>query len=636
MFCKNCGNEILENQVFCTKCGAEVEEAVEEANALPEAEVIAETEDVPEMETVESFNVIASDEGEISEPTLPAKKKKTGLIIGLASAAVVVVLAVLAAFNFNFVKGYAVKTFGSDTDYLRFVEEQSVSKSVNAITEAYAVVIEEKEESSKTVKLQPKLSQSAQELIGENLAGETDLDWINELSLSATGELDGDKAAANLALALSNSDILKFDAIVDAKEQVFYFALSNLNDKFIKEDITLDDAIEGGDGELAKIMEALDDPEFKKALPSEKALNELLTKYADIIINKLEAVGTSTKYLTVGELTGEFTVIEYEITEEDALAIAEEILKTAKEDAELKEIIESVCGYLAEKEIIDPDIDYYDEFKEIIEEGLDSIEEAMDKADDDEPIILKTFVNSKHEVCGRTVEIDGEEIITNITVQKGTKFAIEAENEEFKIEGSGEVKGGKLIGEYTVRVDGKAYLDLIIEDADLGKLKDNKFDGTIRIEFSDTLIEEMVDSDFTDLMEEYDFTLELKAEVEDKSSKHEINILSKGELFVGFDITTAIAQSDGEITVPTEAIDSTDYEALTKWAESLDTDKVLDMLRDKGVDEEIVSIAESFLVSFKSSLDFDASDDYYGESLDDMYGGSMDDVYGDTENVFVY
>ncbi len=630
MFCKKCGNEILENQAFCTQCGAEVEAEVEEASALPETEVVAETE------VVENFEVNVVDEGETSEPTPPTKKKKTGLIVGLASAAVVVVLAVLVAFNFNFVKGVAVKTFGSDTDYLCFVEEQSVSESINAITEAYAVVVEEKEESAKTVKLQPKLSQSAQELIGENLTGETDLDWINKLSLSATGELDGDKLAANLALALSDTELLKLDAIVDAKEQAFYFAFSNLNDKFIKSDIALDDAVEIGDGELAKIMEALDDPEFKKALPSEKELNELLTKYADIIVNNLEAVETSTTYLTVGELTGEFTVIEYEITEEDALVIAEEILKTANEDTELKEIIESVCGYLTEKEIIDPDIDYYDEFKEIIEEGLDSVEEAKDEADDDDPIILKTFVNSKHEVCGRTVEVDGEEIINNITVQKGTKFAIESEIEEFKIEGSGEVKAGKLIGEYTVRVDGKTYVDLIIEDADLGKLKDNKFDGTIRIEFSDTLIEEMGDSEFTALMEEYDFTIQLKAEVEDKSSKHEINILSKGELFVGFDITTSVAQSDGEITIPAEAIDSTDSEALTKWAESLDTDKVLDTLRDKGVDEDIVSIAESFLVPFKSALDFNASDDYYGDSLDDMYGGSMDDVYSDAEDVFVY
>ena len=648
MLCKNCGKEIFENQAFCTNCGAPVEKPAQEVTEI-EAEPIANEEPaVVEDAATESFDINTYDESEslvYDEVVAPAKKKKTGLIIGLASAAVVVALAVLVGFNFNLVKGYAIKTFGSDTDYLRFVEGQSLQQSIDGITEVYGVAMEEKQDSSATVKLQPKLGDRAEELIGENLTGEMDLDWINKLSLSATSEMGKDKAAVDLVLALSNSEVLKLDAITDMEQQALYFAISNLSDKYIKTDIELDESVAIGEGGMSKIMEALDDPEFKEILPSEKELNELLKKYTDIVIDSIEAKEISTMYLTVGDVAGEYTVIEYEITEEDALAIAEKLLNAAKEDTELKEIIESACGYLADKEIIDPDIDYYDEFQEFIDEGLDAVEEAMDDADDNDPITIKNFINSKHEICGRTVEVDGDEMFNYITVWKGTKFATEVEFDNVKVEGSGEVKGTKLNAEYTVKVDKSKYLDIIIEEADVIAISDKKFNGTVRVELSDTFVEEMGDSEFADLMEEYDFAFELKIAAEEKTSKLEVNVLSKRDLFVGFDITTTLNESDGKITTPSDAIDATDEEELTQWAESLDLTKIVDALEKGGLDEDLVTAVESYLDQLKAMMDPDSYyDDYYSDSYDDYYSDSYDDVYGDigyrdpsySENVYAY
>lgn len=644
MFCKNCGNEIFENQAFCTQCGAPVEKPAQEVTEIEAEPIVNEEPAVVEDTVTEDFDIELHVGQEIpvyDEVVAPAKKKKTGLIIGLASAAVVVALAVLVVLNFNFVKGYAIKTFGSDTDYLRFVEAQSINQSVDSITEAYGVALEEKQDSSATVKLQPKLSDSAKELIGENLTGEMDIDWINKLSLSATSEVGGDKTAIGLVLALSNSEVLKLDTVTDMEEQMLYLAISNLSDKYIKTDIELDESVAIGEGGMSKIMEALDDPEFKETLPSEKELNELLKKYTDVVINSIEASEISTMYLTVDELIGEFTVVEYEITEEDALIIAEALLNTAKEDAELKEIIESVCGYLADKEIIDPDIDYYDEVEEFIDEGIEAVEEAMDEADDNEPIIIKNFVNSKHEICGRTVEVDGEEMFNYITIQKGTKFATEAEVENVKVEGSGEVKGTKLNAEYSVKVDKSKYVDVIIEDADVISLSDKKFNGTVRIELSDTFVDKIGEAEFADLMEEYDFAFEFKIAAEEKTSKLEVNVLSKGDLFVGFDMTTTIGEADGKITTPSDAIDATDEEALTQWAESLDLTKIVEALEKGGLDEELVTAVESYVDQLKAMMD---PDSYYGDMYDDYYSDSYDDVNGGfeysepsySENVYAY
>ncbi len=646
MFCKNCGKEILENQAFCTNCGAPVETTVEEVTLPAEEPVVNEEPAVVEDTVAENFDIelhVGQEMPVYEEAVVPVKKKKTGLIIGIVSAVVVAAIAVLVGFNFNLVKGYAIKTFGSDTDYLRFVEGQSLKQSIDGITEVYGVAMEEKEDSSATVKLQPKLGDRAEELIGENLTGEMDLDWINKLSLSATSEMGKDKAAVDLVLALSNSEVLKLDAITDMEQQALYFAISNLSDKYLKVDVEMDDVAEVGGA--ANITEALDDPEFKKVLPSEEALNELLTKYVDIVIDSIEAKEISTMYLTVGDVAGEYTVIEYEITEEDALAIAEKLLNAAKEDTELKEIIESACGYLADKEIIDPDIDYYDEFEEFIDEGLDAVEEAMDDADDNDPITIKNFVNSKHEICGRTVEVDGDEMFNYITVWKGTKFATEVEVDNVKVEGSGEVKGTKLNAEYTVKVDKSKYLDIIIEEADVIALSDKKFNGTVRVELSDTFVEEMGNYEFADLMEEYDFAFEFKIAAEEKTSKLEVNVLSKRDLFVGFDITTTLNESDGNITVPSEAIDPTDSQALTDWIESLDLTKVADALEEGGLDEDLVTAVESYIDYFKAMMDPDSYyDDYYSDSYDDYYSDSYDDVYGDigyrdpsySENVYAY
>ena len=589
MFCEHCGKELLENEAVCSQCGANIESVKQDADG--------ETKQNEEFVVEET---VAGDETDLQQ-TEPPKKKKTGLIVGICAAAAVLAIAALVIFNFNFIKGYSVKLFGSDTDYLRFVEKNAFNQGIEGVTEVYSKIIDETETVGTKATLKPQIGDSAKKLIEDSLGGKTNVDWINDISLSTSGKSDGENGQATLSIKLSESEILTLDTIVASKERMLYLALSNLSDKYIKTKIEVDESSEEAFDISQKLAQALNDPEFKATLPSEKELEELLKKYSDTVIAQLEAESVTTMYMTVGEINGEYTVVEYHITEEDFYEILETILEMAKEDEELKEIIESVCGYLADKEIISKDVDCYGEFKDAIDEMLESVKESKAKAGDDEPIIFKNLVNAKHEICGRIIEADGKEVLSYITVQKGTKIATEFEMDKVKVEGEGEVKSGKLNAKYTLKVDNKAYAYVNLEDVSVVKLGNDTFEGTIKVEFTDSLIDEM-DEELSNIMKKYNFSLVIKSQGNEKNSNTEISILSKGELFAGLVIGIEKVEEAVSITVPSDAVDSTDKEAVTEWAKGLDTEKIVKGLRDGGLDGDLVTMVETLLNGLKSQL----------------------------------
>ena len=107
MFCRNCGKEIPEGSKFCSFCGtmqivseeAAAPELKEEPEAVPE-EVIAEETEVLEAEEPVKEEPEEPVKEEIEEPAAEEKtKKKTGLIIGIAAAAVAVVVGAGAFFG---------------------------------------------------------------------------------------------------------------------------------------------------------------------------------------------------------------------------------------------------------------------------------------------------------------------------------------------------------------------------------------------------------------------------------------------------------------------------------------------------------------------------------------------------------
>ena len=89
MFCNNCGNQLPDGAKFCNVCGAAIQSPVSKAPVTQQPQVPQQ----PFGHQSNSTNPCPPDPAPIN-PT-PAKKKKTGLVIGIVVAVVFAVIAVV-------------------------------------------------------------------------------------------------------------------------------------------------------------------------------------------------------------------------------------------------------------------------------------------------------------------------------------------------------------------------------------------------------------------------------------------------------------------------------------------------------------------------------------------------------------
>ena len=95
MFCTNCGNQMLDGSKFCTKCGAPMGALAPEVPAEGASAGGADAGDAPAHGGATQGAAAAA-----GPSPAPSKKKRTGLVVGIAAAVVVALAAVgIAVFS---------------------------------------------------------------------------------------------------------------------------------------------------------------------------------------------------------------------------------------------------------------------------------------------------------------------------------------------------------------------------------------------------------------------------------------------------------------------------------------------------------------------------------------------------------
>ena len=89
MFCTNCGNQMLDGSKFCTKCGAPMGALAPEVPAEGASAGGADAGDAPAHGGATQGAAAAA-----GPSPAPSKKKRTGLVVGIAATVVVALAAV--------------------------------------------------------------------------------------------------------------------------------------------------------------------------------------------------------------------------------------------------------------------------------------------------------------------------------------------------------------------------------------------------------------------------------------------------------------------------------------------------------------------------------------------------------------
>lgn len=584
MFCKHCGNQIPENGMFCTCCGAKADTEIDQATATPATETTATETPVAETEVLETQPTFAQPNFETPAPT---KKRKSPLVWLIPVVAVVVAAAILIAVCMGPLQGWWLKSFGEEVDYRQYVHENSTS-TTSVISEAYDGVLttlsnttqEKTAAADFTVKLNlgDKAIGLLESLAKENLGQKMDMDWAKSIELKLSANPTDDLQQIGAALSISNQEIAVLDCILNTDKGKLFVAVTNLSKEYLEADIG--SYLPEVDDSSVALMEMLQDPKLIAALPTEKELNNLLDKYITIIIDSFDDVEKTTETVEAGSLKQQLTVLTTVIEYEDILNASEDVLKTLSTDKQVEKIIRNALDYLKTQK----DFDYidadkaYNTFQDSIKDALEELKSAKNDMDDmGKGIALSEYISNAHKVVGYTLTVDGEEYLHCVELQDGDAIAYELSIPNvMEVVGNGTKKNDAITADYSISANQKEIATISLVDF---KSTDNALSGKILLAPSANLLKEIgLSPAISSAINLADPKLELSF-ADAKGSSVECNLLSGTELLVGIGFTG----TQKDVTPVTEPTNTCDIEDVMVWLEGLDTDKLLNSLKDAGL-----------------------------------------------------
>lgn len=578
MFCKYCGRPTEGEAKVCAECAAaksQPQEGVFELNTPPAAPV--------------KKNPLAGIK-------LPDKK------FLLAGVAAVVALVLVLTFVFGNGIAFFVKTFASPTAYMKFVEKQTLTQVGKAVTQVYGGALSVGKEAAVNGAVETQISLQLGDAILATLAAAMDdpedADWLEDISMTVKANTKGQQAQTDVSLGLGKHNLVSAQVIVDLAEKAFWAGLPGLSDEYLMGDFSAVEELDFSqlDEQKAQLQEMLN------TLPSEKQFGKLLSKYIKIAMSHLGKGSKETDTVRVDGVKQKLTVVTLKIYEEDVLNMALDILTTLQEDQTTKDTVITVLEAYEEFYGYGSTTDYAAMLDEGIADAIESIEEELEDCGKDY-IKLKDYINSNHQVVGRSVSVKGSsEELSYITVWEGNEFAFEAVLPDMEITGNGTRKGGLLDAEYILTSYGDTVLTLELEKWNEKRARQGLPKGTITLTPGEDLLDDVLYetglyySDFYYTLSE---GLEMEIGLDCGRSKSTVDLalnLDKAS-FLSLSCTTKVSGGSA-VKIPANSTqflsaNGPDAEVIAQWISGLDFEKLLDALVEAEVPEELTDQLET-------------------------------------------
>lgn len=563
---------------------------------------------------------------ELNDPVTTAQKapkppRAKGFPLGTVIAAILVVaIAVSAVVCWDSVQSFFVRSFGTPEEYLERVEEKAAEEVIDSVSSAYGDILGAFDTADTDTALSAQISIS----VGDDLLDllstylnaygmNMDVSWLGDICLTMDEATDGDLFRTSIGIGLGNTTIATYDFIMDLAMGTVYYGFPELSDAYLCLDpedmgMDMDDYQEIMDQYSQILVDVLDD------LPSEKRVNELLSKYWQIVLEHMQDTEKDTETVEVGGIAQKLNVITCTLTQEDLLNIFIEILEDIRDDDELIDCITGIWeqvyqgnGYYDwvynsatgeyEMVFVSDELDYEEELLDAIDETLEELEDALDRCDEDNRINITTYVDNSDEIVGRTFEIesaDGEDQeISWVTVWKGKEYAFEADIlGQVKITGSGTRSGDLINGEYKVKYQRQTVLEIEVIDYDEKKADEGYLSGSFKFVPGDDLLEEILDdmgvSSLGGVIKLTDLGIQIDISESADGTSMGIRVVQGRSTLVGLTVSTETG-SDISVKVPGNTVG---VDEAMEWIVSFDFDTLLSNMRKAGVDEELVDMLE--------------------------------------------
>lgn len=531
------------------------------------------------------------------------------------------------------------------------IEKNAWAAAVKNMASSYAASIEESQAlvSGMQSDISLKIEDSGRSLLG--FVAPFDISWLNDITLANTVSFTDGKEGLLMKVLLNDNQICSLEYYLDPESQDVYMRIPELSDKYFKtnlkeaadqqasniesdiEELTPDDT--DVDIPTDNFASAYSDSislsaslmsDLSSALPEASVIEALLDKYGSMLFDNLTEGESSQETLTAGDISQDCTVYEGQISSEDAVKTATELLEAAKSDSDIESILNTWNDKLSSDENL------YESFTTAVDKGLNALKDTDTSDSEDSYLSTKIWVDENGRIAGRALEIQEGDTTTPILTwqmpENGSDFGylltIASDDiNTYSLSGSGQIDGDKLNGTYELSLANSISAIIEVKDYDTVSAKEGNLNGNYKITFpsSDTDNE---DDYYSSILENFALVLDLNSEKD--SGSVALSIENAGSTLGTLSITGGAGEA---VEIPDlaslkDVYDANNNDDMNAYAATLDFTSIMDNLSKAGVPDEVITYILSGGSATEDSSDTKASEN--SETSDNTSDGSDTDA----------
>lgn len=531
------------------------------------------------------------------------------------------------------------------------IEKNAWAEEVKNMASSYAASIEESQAlvSGMQSDISLKIEDSGRSLLG--FVAPFDISWLNDVTLANTVSFTDGKEGLLMKVLLNDNQICSLEYYLDPESQDVYMRIPELSDKYFKtnlkeaadqqasniesdiEELTPDDT--DVDIPTDNFASAYSDSislsaslmsDLSSALPEASVIETLLDKYGSMLFDNLTEGESSQETLTAGDISQDCTVYEGQISSEDAVKTATELLEAAKSDSDIESILNTWNDKLSSDENL------YESFTTAVDKGLNALKDTDTSDSEDSYLSTKIWVDENGRIAGRALEIQEGDTTTPILTwqmpENGSDFGylltIASDDiNTYSLSGSGQIDGDKLNGTYELSLADSISAIIEVKDYDTVSAKEGNLNGNYKITFpsSDTDNE---DDYYSSILENFALVLDLNSEK--NSGSVALSIENAGSTLGTLSITGGAGEA---VEIPNlaslkDVYDANNNDDMNAYAATLDFTSIMDNMSKAGVPDEVITYILSGGSATEDSSDTEASEN--SETSDNASDGSDTDA----------
>lgn len=490
-------------------------------------------------------------------------------------------------------------------------EKAALSQFIKGFSSYWDVVMEDQEKAMAGTKaiMTLKLEDGGKTLLSA-ASGGMDFSWLNTLTMDMTAAVTEGKEIVNGEILLNDSPLCNMNMYMDLNELVEYLQIPELSETWMK--MPLLDSLEISEEELAQTFESeeeiqayLEYMEAYKAsmknnfkvlsdlttfLPDTATVSTLLDRYGNIIIDSVAEGGSSEETISIEGISEDCTVYESQITEAGVLSMMENILTAAKEDQELKGLLDKWSETSGE------------DLNAQLQANADALLADLTGEGSDTAIVTsKVWVNADGKIVGREISAEDETGSIPVFTWKNPSadgnsallLEIGAEEETMTFTGTGQSAEGLLNGEYVFAVNGVKMLGVRAENLETHPKVPGYYNGRIGVSVLDAGTEEAPNP-----LAAFGLDINVVSDAEAKTNQIDFTVTNSGAALVTLSVNGGYA--DASVSAPEQAVldaslDITEEESELSYIQGMDWTAILDNASAAGVPAELVGAFDQMI-----------------------------------------